>query len=1032
MAKGITGKGVKVGLLDTGVDAEHPALKGKVEKFEVFNIDGSKIDSKPFDNVGHGTHCAGIICGQDPKKKNGPGVAPDARLIVGSVLPNGSGMFAQVLSGMEWILDPDGNPSTNDAPSIVSMSLGGVPDPEMTVLADKFQRQGICLIASIGNEGSGVVGSPGSVPSVFSVGAYDKNRKVSSYSSGAVIDWEMDPYHDITITKPDVAAPGTNVYSCYPGGEYVEMTGTSMACPHVAGSAALLLQAEPDLTNNDIAYVLSKTADDLGAKGWDIRWGNGAININKAIDYLPKLATLKLDVSGKPEQPMSVKIGDKIVRADGPTTFHLDAGDVSVAVNSFGCTPVNKKVTLKAGSSTTVSFDGNPLPKMTYKGSLVGVNGENAIGTIKIAGAPNTFATDEIGDFEIELPKTSFDVEYWAIGFKPIKTTLDLSGSFDKVIKLKPVKTLVATSQLATPSSSINRRFDKYCYKTMDDLKIEYCPVNPRQFKLTYDMLKKFDRVYWFAGEASLKYYDANNLHKYLLGGGKLMLSGRNLLYYEVYRRDHNFTQFHFQVRPFSDDSLTTTSVGIANDPIGDGLVLSLSGGDGAANQIGYDTFSVIAQSKNYTPFMSVLTPGDRNPGDYGFSGVRVVNPTYLGVYLSFGVEGIGNKEARLELIKRIEKWFDTYGGIQASFVDDQGKSVFAKVTVEGMPENTTDDSGNLNLYFLPSGPVTIKASAIGFDDQKFTATVEAGKMIKSQFQFSNPKTITVNGQVFDPATKKPMQCQIKVYGKDSQLFKTDSDGKFSIKLPKFAYSFKFFKKGFVNKSIQFTDNSEGVVVDMIKVAYDFAYVQQITPSWEMTAFAGIGQTYDRVARAAGFTIDTIMVSPTSQVYIEDLEQYSGVIWYCGFNDELNKDWWFDVITQYVKEGGKLVLMGQNVPSMMMERPELAKLLGFELDNEDTQVYTVMGVDGDPISKGMLFSMWHPFIRQGLIAPSPSMKPVGNGVSCFNLPGANSIGIKVKTDKQSTLVLGFGFEQMFSSINDDKVLFARLADFLTK
>lgn len=1028
--KGITGKGVTVGLLDTGVDAEHPALKGKIDKFVMFQLDGTKVDSKPFDNVGHGTHCAGIICGSDPKTKNGPGVAPDAKLIVGSVLPNGNGMFAQVLGGMEWILDPDGNPKTDDAPPIVSMSLGGIPDPDMTKIADMFQRQGVMLVSSIGNDGAGVMGSPGSIPSVFSVGSYDKDRRIAYSSGGGIIDWEMDPYHDITVTKPDISAPGVDVYSCFPGGEYVELSGTSMACPHVAASSALLLSADKNLTNNDLANVLSKTADDLGKKGWDIRWGNGAINVNKAYENLTKLARLKVDVSEKPEEPVVIKINDRIYRTDRSTEFMLDPGDANITVSSFGCATVDKKISLKAGTPQTLAFDATKLPTVTYKGTLVGVNGENAIGTIKIAGAPKVYTTDEEGDFEITLPKMQFNAEFWAIGFKTLKTAIDLTTNFEKVIELKPAKILVATSQLATPNSSFNRRFDKYCYKAMDDLGIEYCPVNPREFKVTYDMMKGFDRVYWFAGEASLKVNDANTLHKYLLNGGKLLLSGRNLLYYEVYRRDHNFTQYHFQVRAFPDDTYTTTSVGIPKDEIGDGLALSLSGGDGATNQIGYDTFSPAAPAKNVIPFMAVLTPSDRALGDYGYSGVRIISPTYLGVYLSFGIEGIGNNEGRKTLLQRINNWFDSYGGVNASFVDDKGKPVFAKVSIEGLPDNTTDDDGNLILYYLPKGQVTLKVSAVGYDDQTFKADITEGKTNKVQFQLANPKTITITGQVTDADAKAPMSCQIKVYGKDAQTFKTDDKGKFSITLPKFAYSFKFYKKGYINVNQQYTDNNDKVAIQMVKSPNPVAFVQQVSPSWEPMAFAGITQTYERIARESGYNLESISIRPDQKIEAEDLEQYQSLIWYCGFNDEVGGDWWFDAITKYVKGGGKLALIGAYVPTALNDRPELAKLLGLELDTDDTQIYTVMGVAGDPISDGLLYSLWHPYLRQGFIAQSPSMKPVGKGISCFNLPGSSSAAIRVKSDKQTTLVMAFGFEQLFTSRVEDNILFKRIVDYL--
>jgi hypothetical protein len=333
-------------------------------------------------------------------------------------------------------------------------------------------------------------------------------------------------------------------------------------------------------------------------------------------------------------------------------------------------------------------------------------------------------------------------------------------------------------------------------------------------------------------------------------------------------------------------------------------------------------------------------------------------------------------------------------------------------------------------LYYLPKGQITIKAGAMGYDEQTFKAEVVPGKTSKVQFQLSDPKTITVSGVVTDPATKEGISCQIKVSGKDTQTFKTDEKGKFSITLPKFAYSFKFFKKGYLNVSQGYANTADKVAISMAKTPASIAFVQQTTPSWETTAFAGIGQTYDRIARNAGLTLETIAIKPETQVELEDLEQYTSLIWYCGFNDEVGGHWWFDVISKYIRGGGKLALMGSYVPTAIADRPEFGKMLGLELDAEDTQIYTVKGVDKDPISDGMLFSYWHPYIRQGFIAQSASMKPVGNGVSCFDLPGSASAAVRVKTDRQTTLVMSFGFEQLFTSKDQDKLLFTRIVEYL--
>jgi hypothetical protein len=1030
--KGLKGAGVTVGLLDSGVDGDHPDLAGKILKFSVFDSVGKLIPDikKPYDNVGHGTHCAGIIAGGRPGKI-GTGVAPDAKLIVGSVLPNGSGSLAQVIGGMQWMIDPDGDPNTNDAPQILSMSLGGsLPDEDMVAACDALERNGIMLVASIGNSGDGMTGSPGNVPSSFSVGNYTKQRTISYSSSGDIIDWEIEPYH-VNVIKPDVSAPGTAIYSTYPKSKYATLSGTSMACPHVAGVSALLMSHDNSISMVDLKSALVATSDDLGKKGWDTRFGSGAINPNAALDYLSKTGTVKLSLSGAKNKPVTLNIDGKMYRIEKGMTLHLPPGQRNISMELFGYKKFNNTLTIKAGQTQTVNFKLDELPKTTYEVGITDEKGNPVSGRFSILGTTEK-AEDVNGNISIEVPSDEYEVEYWGIGCVPKRMTVNFSKDNPKTVQLERTKTLVVTNQYTTPQLYLPRRFDKYCTRAFDEAKIKYCPINPRNFDLNADILANFERVYWFAGETYLSRSDAETLRDYLAVGGKLLISGPNLLYYENARREHAFFKETFDVLVRQPPVPLTTMVGVKDDDIGDGLVLSISGGDGASNQIVADGF--VTNKSPSTPFMHYLGPKGISPADIGSTGLKYANGKYAAILLSFGFEGINNKNDRSTLLTRIEKWFDNYGEIELNFEDNKGKPVKTKIKIESpVLELESDDTGKIKISSIPFGQIQLKATALGFQDQTFKAEVVKGRSTKAMFSFSNPASITITGTTTDSTTKQPIECNIKIYSTKTETLKTDSTGNFSITLPRYDYVMKIFKKGFMNAVVKIPASGVDKSINMImeKSRKPVAMIQQITPSWEPALFAGIGQDYDRTARTAGIEYDTIQVPAKTKLEIEDLQQYPKIVWYFGYNDEMSESWFGDVVTEYIDNGGALAIIGQYVPQTISEtRPDLAKKLGYELTSSNSNVMAVVGSKDDPIGDGLMFSIYHRYMRNGLLSITPSMKPVGNGVSSFNLIGSDSAAVRVSTDKQKTIILNFGIEDMYADSKDHAEFLKRIVNFL--
>ena len=234
-AKGLTGQGILVGHLDTGVDANHPALKGAVGAFAEFDMLGFEVSPTPaaHDSGDHGTHTAATIAGR-PVQGRHVGMAPGATLASALVIEGGNAV-ARVLGGMDW--------AVGQRVRILSMSLGfrGWWEDFIPITRILRRRQ-ILPVFAVGNEGPGTSRSPGNYYQALSVGASDRNNAVADFSSSQEFQRKRDPI------VPDLVGPGVAVTSARPGGGWQEMDGTSMATPHIAGLAALLMQARPNAT----------------------------------------------------------------------------------------------------------------------------------------------------------------------------------------------------------------------------------------------------------------------------------------------------------------------------------------------------------------------------------------------------------------------------------------------------------------------------------------------------------------------------------------------------------------------------------------------------------------------------------------------------------------------------------------------------------------------------------------------------------------------------------------------------------------
>ncbi|MCX2954331.1 S8 family peptidase [Lentzea sp. NEAU-D7] len=365
--KGITGKGIKVAIVDTGVDEKHPDLAGQQIAEKNFTTDPDNTDV-----VGHGTHVGSTVASHDSRYG---GVAPGAQLIDAKVCVEFGCQESWILDGMRW--------AAEQGAQVVNMSLGGGDTPEIDPLEqavnDLTAQYGTLFVVAAGNSGSpGSVSSPSTAEAALSVGAVDRDDKIASFSS-------RGPRVGDSGLKPEVTAPGVDIVAAKAGSaDHFAASGTSMATPHVAGAAALLKQQHPEWTPAQLKSVLATTAKPTeGVSAFD--QGAGRIDVAKAIgQVLTGDVTVNLGLHEWPhgdDKPVTKPI-TYANPTDAPITLDLAfKGSAPAGMFTLGAT----KVTVPAKGTASVNVTGDSragTQDAAYAGEVVATSGTHTVRTL--------------------------------------------------------------------------------------------------------------------------------------------------------------------------------------------------------------------------------------------------------------------------------------------------------------------------------------------------------------------------------------------------------------------------------------------------------------------------------------------------------------------------------------------------------------------------------------------------------------------------------------------------------------------------
>ncbi|MEV0807942.1 S8 family serine peptidase [Micromonospora sp. NPDC050200] len=392
-AAGYDGSGVKVAVLDTGIDASHPDLVDQIDGKVSFVPDEDTSDVN-----GHGTHVASTIVGTGAASGGAyKGVAPAADLIVGKVLGNaGFGQDSWVLAGMQW--------AAESGADVVSMSLSDPTlsdgtDP-MAVAVDTLSAQyGTLFVIASGNNGQQSIGTPSSAASALTVGAVDKQDRLAGFSS-------TGPLVRSGALKPDITAPGVNITAARSQqmttgtGPYRSISGTSMATPHVSGAAAILAQRHPDWSGAQLKEALMSSAKGLAAGYTPYQVGTGRLDVAAAVRTgVRATGSVFFGNFDWPHEPTDAPVTK-------PVTF-TNSGSTGVTLNlattGSGFSLGASSVTVPAGGSVAVPVTGDPTKSGTgqFTGYLVGTDA--ATGTAVTRTSLGLLKEDERYDLKVKL-----------------------------------------------------------------------------------------------------------------------------------------------------------------------------------------------------------------------------------------------------------------------------------------------------------------------------------------------------------------------------------------------------------------------------------------------------------------------------------------------------------------------------------------------------------------------------------------------------------------------------------------------------
>ncbi len=950
----VTGTGVVVGNMDTGVDWQHPALSGSYRGVNPKGLPNhlfSWFDATtertiyPYDGYGHGTHTMGTLVGAD-----GIGVAPGAKWIAARIFDSqGFAFDSWIHAGFQWMLAPGGDPDR--APDVLSNSWSNDDgyntefQPDVRLL----NTAGIDTFFSNGNAGpeSGSVGSPASYPESFGVGAVDDTDWVASFSSRGPSAWD-----DL---KPQVVAPGVAILSSVPGGRYLKANGTSMAAPQVAGTVALMRSAVPGLTITQTRYVLTSTAlrsSEGIYPNMDYGWGRvDAFNAVVSVLSAGSISgTVRRSDTQVPIPYAHVHAESQLgtwsdVNADNAGRYLVfgAASPYTLTVSAFSYAPLTlTAVPIVTGTITPRDVNLSPLPSGWVTGQVTDITGTHLL-------------TAGLGIQNVAVTVTARGVYSWALPIGTHVLRAQASGHRIVTAEVTIVAGQTATRNFALPDAPsillidsgrwYNGSYINYYRQALNDLSYLYdeWPIRDLRIDLpTTRTLRAYDVVIWSApldspGVTGSSYI----LSDFLSIGGRLLLSGQDVGYYDgwdLYYTDQILAAF------MADNAPTRHLTGTHSFA---GVTLAISGTGGADNQSYPDVIRSRAPSLTESAFDYAL---DQSGGQ----SAGLCQP-YRAVYFPFGFEAINDRSMRADVLSR------TFGIFDRALV----RNVFAF-------EQTPDQ------FIAPPG------------------TIITGVVTLASFDEVAPLTFTLSAQSAWDATLMPLQVSLKPC--ESRPITITA------RIPSDATRD-------ISQFITITAHpivSPSLIISTVLVVKAPASVLVVEDDrwYEMggayrSALAANGVSYDVWRVPTGWAGPEPATPP-----VDRMRWYPQVIWFTGYD-------WYQTLTPsntqtlqaYLQRGGRLLLSSQEFLSTDGMEDFKRQTLGVMTVAADITTALVSGVQSSRFDGLAQQPLNYPYPNyDDALAPQPDARVEIVGDHGWPVALSHDMGIS------KTLFMAFGFE----------------------
>ncbi|MFN8483018.1 MAG: S8 family serine peptidase [Anaerolineae bacterium] len=690
---GLRGAGIRVAVVDTGAQWTHPALRGSYlgadgnHAYAWFDATGES-PHVPVDPLAHGTHVLGTIVGEDEARR--VGVAPGARWMAVRIFDhNGEASESRVHRAFQWLLAPtdlDGqNPDPDRAPQVVNFSWGNINGASDVYAPDiaRLREAGIVTVWAAGNNGrlgEGTVGTPAALDGAFAVGALaaDDTLDVAS-AQGPSFDGRL---------KPDVTAPGVRILSTVPTDTFALGTGTSMAAPHVAGAAALLLQANARLSVDDVERLLRLTAVDLGEAGPDNHFGAGRIDAYKAVTWARsagQVAGQVAGVSGTEAAWVTVRgvrqsdgtVFTSRINADGSYTVTVPAGVYDVTAPALGyASPAPIVVAVESGGMARADLALAPAPRYRVAGYVARqATGEALAATVTALGTPFTTETAWDGRYGLDLPAGAYTLDIRAPHTRIARLTVTVDAGRPaaqaNILLLDAPSILLvdADAWSGDPVALYYRRaladagFVHDTWVVSDTRVFGSAAPRPVVRLPDADALRRYDIVVWVHAAYSPGALDALTdgthdavaaLGVYLAHGGRVLLIGQDIGFFDVQGgwqgtpRAPDFYRDTLHARFVANDAGADTAVGTPGD-IFEGLTVHLSAPGGYRRDPDFTL-----QPDVIAPLAGARVVMGYNAED-GAAVAEMRDPARL-LYLAFNLDGAAREE-QAETMCRALAW---------------------------------------------------------------------------------------------------------------------------------------------------------------------------------------------------------------------------------------------------------------------------------------------------------------------------------------------------------------------------------------